>query len=143
MARFTAREIVAGALLLPTVIGVVLYYLPRAFTSRCGSSSIAEVPAPDRRLKVSVYERDCGATTDFATHVSLVDMSAATPTTPGNILVVDTDHGRAPSGPGGGPEVRLTWLADTLLLLRYDHRDRGFRSVAGVNSVSIRYEPFE
>ena len=37
----------------------------------CGDNVKAQAPSPDGRYVAAVFERDCGATTDFSTHVSL------------------------------------------------------------------------
>lgn len=37
----------------------------------CADTVKAEAPSPDGRYVATVFERDCGATTDFSTHVSL------------------------------------------------------------------------
>ncbi len=40
-------------------------------TGPCVNTLITEVSSPDNKLKASVFVRDCGATTDYSTHVSI------------------------------------------------------------------------
>jgi len=143
MPRFTTRDLISAALTLPLAIGVVVWLLQWALGSLCGSILIAEFPAPKKPLKASLYVRDCGATTDFSTQVSILDTSERTPPVPGNALVLDTDHGKAPAGSRGGPEVRVTWASDTVLLLAYHPRARVLHSATQVRGISIKYATFE
>jgi len=132
---------IAGLLLTVVVVGAWLTI--RALEPTCGSSPIAEIPAPNGRLKAVVFEHDCGATTDFATHVAVLSATDVLDNKPGNVLVVDADHGSAPRGPGGGPEVRVSWGADTLLRVAYHKRARVFLSQNRVRGVAVAYTTFE
>jgi hypothetical protein len=44
-----------------------------ACSDLCGNRVIETALAPDGKTKALVFERDCGATTDFSTHVSILD----------------------------------------------------------------------
>ena len=101
------------------------------------------MPSPDGKLQAVVFERDCGATTDFSTQVSLLQRGATLPDNPGSVLVLDRDHGRAPSGPGGGPTVVVRWLADDSLAISFDRRARLFQHTDSLGGVRIAYSRFE
>jgi hypothetical protein len=47
-------------------------FIGYAFSDMCGTDAIAEVPSPDAKHKIVVYNFDCGATTDFSFDVSLL-----------------------------------------------------------------------
>ena len=85
----------------------------------CINEPIAEYVAPGARAKLIVFQRDCGATTDFSTQASLLKRDARLPSSVGNLFVADTNHGLAPSGPGGGPELRVQWEGPQRLLLQH------------------------
>lgn len=85
----------------------------------CGNDLLDRYPSPDQRREAVVFQRDCGATTGFSTQVSLVQRGGRVPTGAGNILVATTDHGAAPAGKGGGPEVRVRWIDSTTLKLAH------------------------
>src|SRR5437016_6247727 len=72
----------------------------------CENRVLAEVPSPDGRHRVVVFERSCGATTAFSTQVSVLPAEGALGGGTGNVLIADTDRGQAPVGPGRGPDVR-------------------------------------
>ena len=106
----------------------------------CGNDVIARLPCPDGVHDAVIYERDCGATTGFSTQVTLPKAGAALPKTPTPITVIDSDHGRAPAGPGGGPVIDATWLAPDSLLLRFDTRARVFQQRRRAGRVVIQYD---
>lgn len=125
---------------------VVLICLPLALSlsscldDTCHNSIIREVPSLDSQSKAVVFQRDCGATTGFSTQVSILSAQAALPNDGGNIFVADTNHGAAPSGQGGGPDVLISWLSATRLKIVYDHRDRTFNKQTQHQGISIIYQ---
>lgn len=109
------------------VVGVVLYFgVSLLLAGDCGNEPISEIQSPDKSLKVIIFQRDCGATTGFSTQVSILPATRSLPNESGNALVADTDHGKAPSGPGGGPEVFAEWKSSRELVLRLHPSARTF-----------------
>jgi hypothetical protein len=108
----------------------------------CANEVLNTIPSPDEALKVVVFQRDCGATTGFSTQVSLLRKNDRLPNSPGNLLVADTDRGNAPSGPGGGPEARITWANSRALMVSYHRKARIFRANTDVLGVSVSYATF-
>ncbi|HYX72046.1 MAG TPA: hypothetical protein VE732_04690 [Nitrososphaera sp.] len=106
----------------------------------CENELLNEVQSPNGKLKVIIFQRDCGATTGFSTQVSILPNGDKLPNEGGNIFVADTDHGKAPSGEGGGPKVEVRWINENELLIRHDSRARVFHSEQSLNNVKIRYE---
>jgi hypothetical protein len=90
-----------------------------AFDGMCGNDLIHEELSPDGKVKVVVFQRDCGATTGFSTQVSIVPGRKTLPNAPGNVFVATTGHGAAPTGQGGGPEVRVVWDGNQTLILKH------------------------
>ena len=84
----------------------------------CGNKVLRDLPSPDNRRHVVVFTRDCGATTGFSTQVSVLTR-VRDATDAGNVFIADTDHGRIPAGPGGGPDVIAQWLDSRTLRIRY------------------------
>jgi hypothetical protein len=82
---------------------------------------------------VVVFTRDCGATTDFSTHASVLSASASLPDDAGNAFIVDSNHGRAPRG------LEVTWR-DARKVELYRHADaRVFKSESSVKGIKILY----
>jgi hypothetical protein len=63
----------------------------------CGNSIVRRIASPDARYEAVLFERNCGATTGFATHVSVVSAGDEV-TGGGNAFAADDDHGKATSG---------------------------------------------
>src|SRR5262245_14369431 len=73
----------------------------------CDNQVVAEWPSPDGNYKAVAFVRDCGATTRWSTHVSVLRRwNWVGRNDLGNALVMDEGTG-APAGPGRGPEVRV------------------------------------
>jgi hypothetical protein len=120
-----------------TMIATLVYFFMS--NDSCANSAIAEVRSPDGKYKAVVFERSCGATTDFSTQVSVLPSNAPQPKSGGNALVVDTDHGAAPAGKGGGPTVKADWLGASDLQLTYDPKARTFASSGQVEKIRITH----
>src|SRR6266542_2268090 len=92
----------------------------------CGVSLVRRVPSPDGRWEAVLFERDCGATTDFATHVSVLRTGAKLPNKQGNQFIADSDHGQAPHVDGNVINVSSQWAGPDSLVVRYDRKARFF-----------------
>lgn len=112
------------------------------FGDLCGNFVVDRVPSPDAQLELVVFERDCGATTGFSTQASIVAAGAALENVPGNVLDADTNHGAAPAGPGGGPELRVRWTGTRTLSIAYHERASVYRSWLRQHGVRIEYSTF-
>lgn len=125
------------AVALVAAVGGVLFAAGRGV---CDNTPLAEVRSPSGTRKAVVFQRDCGATSGFSTQVSVLPAGEKLPNDGGNVFVADTDHGQAPSGPGGGPVVEVVWTAEDRLLIRHHRLARVFRSEARVGGVAVCYE---
>lgn len=106
----------------------------------CGNSPLREEVSPDGKLKAVVFERNCGATTEFSTQVSLIDADRPLPNQGGNVFDATRDRGQAPAGAGGGPEVRVIWVNPGLLRIEHHPLARVLASWPRVRGVQIQYE---
>ena len=94
----------------------------------CENSVLQDIPSPDGHRHAIIFGRDCGATTGFSTQVSVVP-SVRDAHGGGNVLIADTDHGKARDGQGGGPVVTAHWIDARTLEIQYDSAARVFRRV--------------
>lgn len=133
------RALLAVVLVVAVAAVAVEYVLDGS--EMCGNVPITETLSPGGAHRAVVFERDCGATTGFSTQVSVLPAGGKLPNDGGNVFVADTDHGQAPSGPGGGPVVEAVWLHEDRLLIRYHRRARVFHSEPRFGGVDLVYEP--
>jgi hypothetical protein len=109
-----------------------------ALAGGCGNDMLATIPSPSGGRKLIIFQRDCGATTGFSTQASLLPAHDQLRGS-GNVFVADSDHGKAPSGPGGGPPLDARWIAEDTLELRYHPQARVFLADSVQPGVIIRF----
>ena len=103
----------------------------------CDNELIARITSPDSSRDAVVFERDCGATTDFTTQVSILARGQSLPPETGNAFIADRGNGAAPAGPRGGPALEVRWLGQELLQIRHDPRVRVFKTGGKTHGVRI------
>lgn len=133
-----------GILVVP--IGGGLAVIDHLFSNMCATTIFEEALSPNKQHKAVVFQIDCGATSDFNTHVAVVKATfdkTNAKALPQGFFVADRDHGRAPAGVTNGPEVRLNWESDDKLGVRYHPFARVFRSEEKQDGVTIHYQPFQ
>lgn len=86
-----------------------------------------------------LFQRDCGATTDFSTQLSIIEQGES-PSGGGNTFRADSDHGAAAVGEWGGPWAEMRWLAPDHLLIRYAAKSRIFEQDDEVSGVKVSYQ---
>lgn len=120
-----------------------LYLFIQSLPDMCGNEVLVEYPSPNKKLKAVAFQRDCGATTGFSTQVSILSNVSVLENEKGNIFIADTNHGAAPSGEGGGPEVKINWLSDAHLHIEYHQLARNFRAESVFKGVKVDYRTFQ
>src|SRR4051794_31466461 len=85
--------------------------------SLCGNEEVTRVLSPGGTVEAVVFGRDCGATTDFTTQISIVPKGGSVQSGAGNAFVGDSNHGEAPRAKWGGPPVDVKWIADRHLVI--------------------------
>ena len=117
--------------------------LSRTFDGMCANEVLKEYASPSGHWKAVVFERNCGATTEFATHVALVVNGDGISGDVRSFFAADTDRGSAPADRGGGPEVRFRWLSDTKAELQHHRLARVIRAESAPQQVQVTYTTFE
>ena len=105
----------------------------------CENSPLRESLSPDGARKIIVFERSCGATTGFSTQASLLKSDEALPAAPGNLYIADTNHGAAPSGPGGGPALKIRWKTPRSVILTSAVGARVLLAQPQIEDVRVEY----
>lgn len=109
----------------------------------CSDEQVAKYPSPSGLFEARVYVRDCGATTSWATHVTMTRKQKFFPDITTLVFVADGNHGAAPLGPANGPEVRLRWQDENTLVVDHHKAARVFRSAPSFDRVGIVYGVFK
>ncbi len=99
----------------------------------CGNTFIAEHLSPDSAHEVIVFERSCGATTGFSTHVTLVETlpeRGVTPIGTGNVLIADDN--------AASLDVKVRWIDAKSVELTY-RKTRITTLMSDVEGVEIKH----
>ena len=134
---------VLGTLIVSFVGCAVL--LDHLFADMCATTVIDQVASPNGKLKAVLFQVDCGATTDFNSHVAIIPSnidSSQKDSLPQSFFAADGNHGRAPAGKGGGPEVQLRWQTDNRLEIQHHNLVRIIRAETKSEDVAIQYQTF-
>jgi hypothetical protein len=106
----------------------------------CGNRVVAEIRSPDGRHKAVEFERDCGATTDFSTQVSVIKSNKQLGSdSVGNAFTADSNHGSVTVHGAGVMELDVRWLNSNTLQIEYPAGARVFSRNSKVGDVSIQY----
>lgn len=78
-------------MLIILVVGILLIFgLSLLFGDLCGNAVVSETFSPDKKMKVVVFRRDCGATTGYSTNVSIINgWEKLSKDQGGNVYVLD------------------------------------------------------
>jgi hypothetical protein len=112
--------------------GIGRIALDRLGTGMCGNEVFQEALAPNGNLKAVLFQRDCGATTDFSTQISLVSISEEQPIESGNVFIME--------GHPKDKNIEITWLNPTELLIRHTAGLQANKQETLLNGVTITYE---
>lgn len=105
----------------------------------CENTIVSRATSPDGKWDAVMFERSCGATTDFSTQISVVKAGGAV-SGGGSVFVADTDHGVARAGSWGGPWAEIAWSSPTRLLIRYAAGSRTFLQSKAAERASVTYQ---
>src|SRR5262245_54521765 len=96
----------------------------------CGNGIISDVPSPNGKQHAIVFERDCGATTDFSYQVSILNSGQQIKNRAGNTFVADRNHGATKS-----MYVKVRWTGPQKLVISYPADARLFRHEERVDDI--------
>lgn len=120
-------------------IAILLIFGTFADQSICKNSIISEIVSPSKDLKAVIFVRDCGATTGFVTHLSIIKSDEKTLDGVGNTFIADTDHGRAPESAAGGPAIEISCTNQTHMVVTHHQSVRIFSSQNEIHGIHIKY----
>jgi hypothetical protein len=142
--KFFLKIILSTILLSSLGFSIFSWWINSAFDDMCANSLISETPSPNKQMKAVIYERNCGATTGFSTQVSVLPINRVLPRSKsGNLFIADTNHGAAPNGARGGPEVRVRWRGNKVLSVIHHKAARVFLDRQKTQDITIIYSTFD
>ena len=103
----------------------------------CSNETVKSVASPGGNHKASMFMRECGATRDFTTQVSIDPWFWQAI---GNAFVADGYNGGT-RGAWGGPWADIAWTGPNNVLVTYDKQARIFDRKKVVGNVRVTYRP--
>ncbi|MEC7761807.1 MAG: hypothetical protein VX874_07880 [Pseudomonadota bacterium] len=131
----------AGALIL-IALGVTGALMFMGRTLCTVSAEVARIASPDGRVDAVLYEYNCGPSTPFATHVSLLKPGQPA-TKAGNVFAATMGTSDGVSAPWGGPWAELRWEGARQLVVLYDRGAQVVRNETSRRRVAVEYDPIE
>lgn len=120
------------------ILGLIIASLSlSACSALCSDETVKVVRSPKGDHEARMFMRECGATTDFTTQVSI---DAGFWQGIGNAFVADAYNG-GKRGAWGGPWADMEWIGPHHLVVTYDNKARVFDRHKVVNGVRITYRP--
>jgi hypothetical protein len=104
----------------------------------CANTIVAEKSAPGSQHQAVLFERNCGATTDFSTQISVLPVGTD-PVDVGNVFIISGGPQR--KAEWGGPWAEIEWESPTGLLIRYDAGAEVSHRTIAMDDVTVAYEP--
>lgn len=126
------------SIILAGIVAVII--APAYFITQCENELVGEHTSPDGQYKAVLFVRDCGATTGFSTQVSLLRSNQHLKNESGNLFIADTDHGKIPSDPKGGLEVRIVWKGSKDFYIFHHENARVFKAEKKVKGINVEYK---
>jgi len=131
--KLTTGTLVLAVLGIPVIVVIGfagLWWASNGLVS-CGDTMLGDARSPGGEFVATAFMRNCGATTDFATIVSLRRGSAPfRPDTDSTAVVID-----------GACEVAVAWADSTELTVEHDRRCVIFSSRESVLGVRVDLRP--
>ncbi|MCA9880778.1 MAG: hypothetical protein KC442_23435 [Thermomicrobiales bacterium] len=127
---------IAGGLIVLLAVGSTAA-LQQLASGLCRSTEITRLTSPDSHHDAVLFDRNCGATTDFASHVSLVPSGEPLGNSAGNVFIAEAGEAVARAA-WGGPPVAVHWDTGGVLVIRYDPGAEVFQTATEVAGVPVR-----
>lgn len=104
----------------------------------CGNTILQDIPSPDGLQHAVIFSRDCGATTDFSTQVSILGRTQPV-SGAGNVFIIVDGQAVAPRDSAATSDIVATWIDSRTLEIQYDSRGQIFQQRGRHNDTVVRY----
>lgn len=127
---------IGGVFVVFVTVGLLIFL--SIFSDMCANNIALTIKSPDEHWKVVVFRRDCGATTGFSTHVSVLQNHRGLPNRSGNIFSAEIGEGAV--NQMGLIYLEPEWLDSETLLIKYEESADVYEQKQSFNNIKIRYQ---
>ena len=132
--------------ILGLVLGVIIFIVACIFIffsitdGGCVNKVYHSASSPDNVYKIMLFDRDCGATTGYSTHISILKINEEL-NDGGNVFIADDDRGRAVSHSEYKSLINISvrWVDNSTVQVKYDKNARIFKEKDKVGDIRIEY----
>ena len=128
MHLYAKRAIKTVIALSTGVVALVAVAIAWFWWNSCANTEQQRVASPDGQREIVTFERNCGATTDFGTQVSIFRRGAGLPHGAGNAYIY-----------GHRVPVVVAWESKSVAVVRYPPGFRGLHESPHAGGVSVRF----
>lgn len=121
-------------------LGILFGCSSSGLSDMCGNKILKEITSPDKKLKAVIFTRDCGATTDFSSQLSIIDYSDNLENETGNILIISDKEYKPETGVAN---VNAEWNGNNELIIYFDTKVESFLKMTEMGSVKIIYRQLD
>ncbi|MDX1920814.1 MAG: DUF5412 family protein [Candidatus Caenarcaniphilales bacterium] len=108
----------------------------------CSNEVIQSVISPDKKYKLVIFNRNCGATTGFSTQISILNKNFSLKNEGGNIFIADDNHGEVLLTKNKALPIQVTWVSDREVFIKYGEKVRTFQKKDRFKGIKINYSQF-
>ena len=131
--KWVIRSAVTFVVLVGILAALVLDGLGNLSDEMCATTIFEQSASPSGKLKAVVYQVDCGATTGFNRHVSIVSSDT-------DLTKKNPKLGTSSLALKDAPEVKMVWLSSNRLEVQYPESTNVLRSEPKSEGVAIEYK---
>lgn len=121
--------LLGGIVVVFVICGGMFWLFMFPFLDPCANDNLHEVVSPNGALKAVRFRRDCGATTGYSTHISILPSTQRLPNKGGNVFVV-----------GEEPMVVVRWIDDRHLSISGGGASASFLHLTDFRGIRITYD---
>lgn len=115
------------------IVGAMFFLLKGS----CESQICQTIDCPINKYKVVAFQRDCGATTNFSTQISLLRRKQELSNKSGNIFIAESTG--APINNQGIFYTDIKWLDNKTILINHPKAVKIFKQEFKIKGITVRY----
>jgi hypothetical protein len=96
----------------------------------CGNNIIETKYSPNQNYKLILFQRNCGATTDFSYQISILKKGDSLKNVGGNIFITNKE------------KLNLEWINNYQVNIKYNKELEVFKKELHHNKINIKYEDY-
>lgn len=131
--KWVIRSAVTFVVLVGILVALVLDGLGNLSDEMCSTTVFGQSASPSGKLKAVLYQVDCGATTGFNRHVSIVSSDT-------DLTKKNPKLGTSSLALRDAPEVKMAWLSSARLEVQYPESANVLRAEPKSEGVAIEYK---